>query len=733
VFPIFKQAVELLQTSSKSSRQQAELLRKIVDRIRNSLELQVVLQTAVDEVAALFELDACVFLWYAKQTQQVRVVCEQRIDTHSPSHLGIHSLESFNSVAMALIKGQLSMETGTVSPNRKWLDGITLNPTLWQDFFSWRNRQQNLSADVHQNRNQNPQFLLGYEASLLIPVRGKEGETGFIVCLSQQPRHWLADEIEFLQSISESLEIAIRQAQLYHETQTQAIRERLVNHIISQTRQSFDIETILMEAITQLLEAMQCDRCFVHLVDNPTDLQGTRCLANGCSAILKSDTLRHKHLYEVYRPPFASSLDDFDPTGPITQWVIKHQQLVMIPDITQDERIGSCNREYQTAQIKSSLVIPVKANGTLRGILYLNQCSHSRSWSKNDQQLAQSVADQLAISLHQASLYAYTEQQARQSALQAQKMAEMLEQLQRTQTELIQNEKMSSLGRMVAGVAHEINNPVNFIYGNIPYIETYLHDLIRLVQAYQTHTPEPTAEVQKLAEEIDIDFLLRDLPKILKSIEAGAERIHEIVDLLQKFSRNNQASLKTIDFNAALENTLLILHNQIGNSIEVERSYDQLPPVECYPKPIHQAFLYILTNAIEALNRSSNSPKTLTVQTQYVASETIGDMGRVRLMIRDNGIGISPEIQPRIFEPFFTTKEVGQGRGLGLTISYQTLVNQHHGRLEVQSNPGQGTEFLMEIPIRQPKSLKSHRPEKPALERKDERSLFYIQSGSPSL
>jgi signal transduction histidine kinase len=352
-------------------------------------------------------------------------------------------------------------------------------------------------------------------------------------------------------------------------------------------------------------------------------------------------------------------------------------------------------------------VIPVQANGTLHALLYLNQCSHVRYWSKNDQKLAQAVADQLAISLQQAHLYARTQQQAQKSEMQAQEMSEMLEQLRLTQVQLIQSEKMSSLGRMVAGVAHEINNPINFIYGNIPYVDNYVSALIRLVEGYQAHYTNPPAQLQKLTEETEIDFLLRDLPKILKSMQLGAERIHEIVQLLQKFSGNNAASLKWIDLNAALESTLLILHNQM-TGIKVERHYDNLPHVQCYPKPINQAFLSIITNAIEALNRWSDPNKTLTLRTEWLPSTEMADEGRVRIAIADNGAGIQPDIQPKIFEPFFTTKEVGQGRGLGLTISYQTIVNQHNGQLEVISQPGQGTQFLIEIPLRHPKPLTSN-------------------------
>jgi two-component system NtrC family sensor kinase len=716
VFPTINQTLHLLQTSSKPPRQQAALIRSIVDRICNSVDLQTVLQTAVDEIADGLELDACSFLWYLKETQQVRVAWEYKHDSHiNKMHLGEHPLENFGTAACAIAQGKLNKENGGATLNWGLLSPIVHKLSrLVQVLPQWLKRQLRYCAT--ENPGWSDRLVLGYKASLLIPVTDKDGEIGFIACFSERPRHWNADEIKLLETIAEFLKIAIHQSQIHEQVQKQSIRERLVTHIINQTRQSFDIETILTEAITQLLQALQVDRCLVHLVEDANDreiqatgVQGTQeeflgTLSQGNSAPASpaqtSDAFRRKHLYGVSRPPYSGAIDDFDTQGAITQWVIENRQLLAIPDITQDERIGAANVEYQKVQIKSSLVIPVQANGTLQALLYLNQCSHIRDWSNSDRELAQAVADQLAISLQQANLYARIQQQANESARQAQEMSKMLEELQRTQARLIQNEKMSSLGRMIAGVAHEINNPVNFIYGNIPYVDYYIRDLIHLVQAYQAHYPQPPADIQKLVEETDLDFLLRDLPKILKSLESGAGRIHEIVQLLQKFSNNKVASLKAIDLNAALESTLLILHNQLSGIIKVERDYDTLPPVECYAKPIHQAFLSILTNAIEALNRWPAPNKIITVQTKWLANREIGDVGRVQIAIRDNGPGIGREIQPRIFEPFFTTKEVGQGKGLGLTMTYQTIVNQHHGHLEVRSEPGQGTQLIVEIPIR---------------------------------
>ncbi len=706
MFPDINRAFQWLQAWIKYPRRQATLIRKIVDRIRNSLELQVVLQTTVDEVATLLKLDCCSFLWYFEDTQSIQVVCEQSCDHQKSSYLGYHSLASFAAVADKLVTGELIINSGTVTSPPTFLHRIA-------QWFPWLADQRIQGRDIAAESLYNTQtncHLLGYGASLLIPVTGQAGSIGFIACLSEQPRAWSAAEIELLESIAEPLEIAIRQAQLYEQTQKQAVRERLVNHIISQTRQSFNPETILTEAIAQILEAFKADRCLVHLVEDFSNPETGELNLERVTPTTRGDTFRRNYLYEVCSKPFSPSSDDFDTHGPITQWVIQHRQLVMIPDVTQDERIGKTNPEYQKADIKSSLVVPVQANGTVYALLYLNQCSHLRYWSQDDQKVAQAVADQLAISLRQAYLYARTQQQAAHNAMQAQKLSDMIEELRLTQAQLIQSEKMSSLGRMVAGVAHEINNPVNFIYGNIPYVENYVSHLIRLVQAYQADYPYPSAQVQKLAEETDIDFLLRDLPKILQSMQTGAERIQEIVQLLQKFSRQNEAPLKLIDINAALESTLLILHNQIISSITVERCYDQLPPVECYPKPINQVFLSILTNAIEALNRSSEPNKIITLRTKWLPSSDRGNEGRVRIAIADNGPGVKPEIQPRIFEPFFTTKDVGQGRGLGLTASYQTIVGQHKGQLDLRSKSGLGAEFLIEIPVRQSEPLTSESP-----------------------
>ena len=287
-----------------------------------------------------------------------------------------------------------------------------------------------------------------------------------------------------------------------------------------------------------------------------------------------------------------------------------------------------------------------------------------------------------------------------------------LKALKKTQAQLIQNEKMSSLGQLVAGVAHEINNPINFIYGNLPHANEYMQELLKLIELYEQKYPNPDPEIEDLREEIELEFLIADLQKILSSMSIGANRIREIVLSLRNFSRFDEAEMKDVNIHEGIDSTLLILQNRLKATadhpeIQVVKEYGKLPLVECYPGQLNQVFINILSNAIDAIEHyhKTQHPNpeeysgTITIHTEVVENNT-----RVKIRIRDNGAGISPNNLSKLFDPFFTTKPVGKGTGLGLSISYQIIVDKHKGELTCVSEPGKGAEFCIEIPISQSKT-----------------------------
>ncbi len=317
------------------------------------------------------------------------------------------------------------------------------------------------------------------------------------------------------------------------------------------------------------------------------------------------------------------------------------------------------------------------------------------------------------------------EEALRQSEAREREKARELEQtlgeLKSTQSQLIQAEKMSSLGKMIAGIAHEINNPVSFISGNLSYARQYFKDLLELVQLYQNTYPNPTGEIQQLISKIDLNFLVEDWSKLMDSMQVGTRRIQEIILSLRNFSRLDEQDLKPVDIHQGIDNTLLILQHRLraeGNTgeIQVIKDHSQLPKVTCYASQLNQVFMNLLNNAIDAVETKPD-PRVITIHTSLIqnsqctttasgsANEIQGDIPRtsnsqsVVILITDNGSGMSEEILHKIFDPFFTTKPVGSGTGLGLSISYQIVVEKHGGQLSCISAPGYGSAFFVEIPV----------------------------------
>ena len=307
----------------------------------------------------------------------------------------------------------------------------------------------------------------------------------------------------------------------------------------------------------------------------------------------------------------------------------------------------------------------------------------------------------------------------------AEQLEQAMNQLKQAQSQLVQAEKMSSLGQLVAGVAHEINNPINFIYGNLTHINDYTKSLFHILNQYQQYYPEPVPEIKAEMDSHELHFVAEDLPKLLDSMSLGTNRILQVIVSLRNFSRLDEAQKKAVNLHEGIDSTLLILQNRLKArgkypGVEVVKEYGKLPLVECYAGQLNQVFMNIISNAIDAvtsrftndaleietgkliINDGKDYQSLLVKPSISIRTEVVGKEW-VRIAIVDNGTGMTEDVRQKVFDPFFTTKPIGAGTGLGLSISYQIVVEKHGGNLTCISTPKQGTKFIIEIPIQQSK------------------------------
>ncbi|GAB4298585.1 MAG: hypothetical protein Fur0025_37070 [Oscillatoriaceae cyanobacterium] len=558
-----------------------------------------------------------------------------------------------------------------------------------------------------------------------------------------QTQPWTTGEIQMAGAIGDHLAMAIEQYFLYKQVrQLNANLEQQVQQRTAELRKSLEQTRVLGQILEQIRSTLDKEGILQTIVREVRSLLYTDRVAiyqfapDGGGVVTVEDR----------GPNWASSLgitaEEFSSDS--LRFYASGQ--VRIMNHVAEEILTPCHRSLlESLQVKACLIVPIRYGQspgvnlspspqtplpqgeseephTLWGLLIVHHCGEPRGWQPLEIDFLQHLASQAAIAIQQAELYEQSKTTAQIATDKAKQLAAALEELQEAQTHLIQSEKMSALGQLVAGIAHEINNPVNFIYGNLLHASEYTDDLLALIKLYRNRYLQPSVEIQDKIDEIDFDFLIEDLPKMLASMKVGAERIRQIVLSLRNFSRIEQTEMKAVDIHDGIDSTLMILHHRLKAkpdrpAIQIVTKYGNLPLVECYAGQLNQVFMNVLSNAIDALEEFDRLRKTadieappsqITIKTDLIESQSNAITPAtnlmapfVRIKISDNGPGIPPSVRDRIFEPFFTTKEIGKGTGMGLSISHQIVVEKHGGNFMCLSEPGQGTDFLIELPLNQ--------------------------------
>ena len=497
----------------------------------------------------------------------------------------------------------------------------------------------------------------------------------------------VADARGVVQFIDGVLTDITRRKESENHLQALARRQGLINHISTQIRDSLELTPILQTTVQAVRGQLGTDRVVVYCFkEDWTGEVVVEDVAPGWPSTLGAigtDNCFPAGMAESYSTGRIRTIGDIYTAG-----------------------LDDCHVQYlETLKIKANLIVPIHMKKRLWGLLIAHECRGPRQWTVGEIELLIALAGQVGLAIGQADLYHQATENAERARQQAADLTSALAKLQSTQAQLVQTEKMSSLGQLVAGVAHEINNPVSFIDGNLLHAAEYAQDLLQLTEQYQSTYPNPPENLAHLIRDIDLDFLASDFPKLLDSMRVGAERIKSIVTSLRTFSRMDEAEIKAVNIHDGLDSTLMILQHRLkanGNRPEITlvRTYGALPLIECYAGQLNQVFMNLISNAVDAIEEQLNRGEQFRSPTITIHTDCL-DSDHVCITIADNGAGIPDHTRHHIFEPFYTTKPIGKGTGIGLSISYQVITQRHHGSLECESQLGAGTIFRITIPVQQ--------------------------------